>query len=209
MINALMKTLYATAALTIAKVLNKDDYLKVKKIRLEALENDGRYFATSYEEEKSYSDAQWRQWIAESPENCVIGVFVGDELVGITTVTKWEEDVTGKTAKFGRSYIRPDSRGQGLANLLYQKRMDWAKQQRRYTSAVVFHRDGNELSKHINTKFGAKYYFTRPMRWANGETADAHWYKTLLAERKKDSIEKTRKKISATPVAEKQVLTLN
>ncbi len=162
------------------RVLSARDSADFREIRLEALLIDGRYFAASYEEEKDYTDDHWMRWCTERPDNCVMGLFAETELVGITTAMSWGEDATGRTVFFGRSFIKPEYRGKGLAALLYGARIDWAKKNPLYTEGVVFHREGNWLSKQINEKFGARYWQTRSMRWADGQVADALWYKIQL-----------------------------
>ena len=164
------------------RILAETDFARYRRLRLEALELDGRFFASSYVEEKNYTDNQWKRLSAERPDNCVIGLFSGDKMIGMTRVIRWDEDPLGQTVLFGRSYIKPEYRGRGLASLLYEARLEWARRIPNVKSAVVFHRVGNTTSKHINEKNGAKYWLTRPMQWADGETADGLWYRVPLFE---------------------------
>jgi RimJ/RimL family protein N-acetyltransferase len=174
------KTLAPSSAPRFVRALTESDYRDFREVRLEALRLDGRYFATSYEEERNYTNDQWRHLSTESLDNCVIGLFDGEELIGITRVAKWDEDQHGHTALFGRSYIKPEYRGKGLAALLYEARLDWARHNPQFKRAVVFHREGNTVSKHINERYGARYWMTRPMQWADGQTADGFWYQIDL-----------------------------
>jgi hypothetical protein len=40
--------------------------------------------------------------------------------------------------------------------------------------AVVFHHKGNWPSKHLNERFGGRYWRAQPMQWADGQTATGH-----------------------------------
>ncbi len=167
------------------KILSSEDALSFKEIRLEALWYEGKFFASSYEEESLLPMTYWLQWCSSSEEQCAIGLFKGEkEIIGITTAMAWEEDPTGHTALFGKSYIRMGYRGQGLSPYLYKARLLWAEQNRRFFSAVVFHREGNYISETVNKKYGAEYWRTIPMKWGDGQTANGLWYRIPLKKNK-------------------------
>jgi len=152
-----------------------------KALRLQALENEGRFFAASYEDEKKLSDGQWRERCTPARDHCLVGIFKEDELIGATAAMKWDGDLGGRTALFRTSYIRPDDRGKGLSSLLFTSRILWAKRDGRFDSALLFHREGHwigELLKHMGAR--EEPALRRPVQWANGETADAIWYRMNL-----------------------------
>ena len=157
--------------------IDSDD---LKDIRLEALKRDGRFFAASYKTEEALSAEAWVEKSTETKESCIIGLFHETDLIGISAISKWDGDASGKTALFGSSYIKPTYRGLGLASLLYAARLAWADNNSLYASAVVFHRDGNNVSKGLNTQHGGEYWQQKPMNWGDGQEAVGHWYKIAL-----------------------------
>jgi RimJ/RimL family protein N-acetyltransferase len=152
-----------------------------RAIRLEALKYDGRYFAASYQAEAAQPLDAWRALCAETTQRCTLGLFDQTKLVGITAIAPWDEDATGQTALVGSSYIVPPYRGRDLAPALYAERLQWAAATGSYRRAVVFHREGNWPSKHLNERFGGRYWRTQPMQWADGQTAPGLWYRIDLA----------------------------
>lgn len=156
------------------------DGCDLRSLRLEALELDGRCFSTSLEKERNYPEEYWRDLCVEADDRCVIGLFYGVEMVGLTMVFPWEEDPAGRTALFGRSFIKPSFRGKGFSSLLYASRRGWTIEQSRFDKAVVFHRQGNFISEKLNKRYGAEYWFTRKMEWADGRTANGLWYRVKL-----------------------------
>jgi hypothetical protein len=63
---------------------------------------------------------------------------------------------------------------------LYAKRLHWAAAHD-YRRAVLFIRDGNLALKALHELFGARYWRTCPMQWADGQTAAGLWYRIDLA----------------------------
>lgn len=150
-------------------------------LRLGALQRDGWFFAASYDDEKKLTASQWRERCTPTRDQCLIGIFKQDELIGATAAMKWEEDPEGRTALFRSSYIRPDERGRGLSSLLVSSRVLWAKQHGGFDSAVIFHREGHWIGQMLKG-VGAREEpgLRRPTQWANGETADSIWYRLGL-----------------------------
>jgi RimJ/RimL family protein N-acetyltransferase len=162
------------------RMLKPGDCKAFRAVRLEALKQDGKFFAASYDEEVEFSDEHWRRRCGGDPEHGVVGLFDENELVGVSGVSRWQEDDKGMTALFGSSYVKPAYRGKGLAGLLYLERVQWARRDTRYAQSMVFHREGNQASRVVNQRCGAQYCWTRPMRWADGQTAEALWYRIAL-----------------------------
>ena len=168
------------AAISI-RPLTADDAFAFRALRLEAVKRDGRYFATSYEAEATRPLAGWRELCAEVNRRCVLGVFDQGRLVGISALEPWSGDATGASVLLRSSYITPAYRGRGLAKPLFATRLQWAAAHD-YRRAVLFIREGNAASTGLHEQFGARPWFTKPMQWADGKTAPAHWYQIDLAE---------------------------
>jgi RimJ/RimL family protein N-acetyltransferase len=68
------------------------------------------------------------------------------------------------------SYIKPPYRRQGLTRLLYEARIQWAKEQNDIHTLIMHHRSDNEISRKAHQKF--KFEFIKefpPTDWPNGE----------------------------------------
>lgn len=155
--------------------LKSSDFLSLRGIRLEALAIDGRFYATSYEKERSLSSDKWCSLCIENEGRCILGLFDNKSLIGITMVLPWDEDKD--TALLGRTYIKHNYRRLGLSSLLYRGRLNWVKEASRYSSATVFHRRGNFISEKVNKRHGAVPWFSKQMSWANGQSDTGIWYK--------------------------------
>ena len=153
-------------------------------LRLEALKNDGRFFPSSYENEISQFLPVWQMLCTASSRRCVLGLFDQGALVATTSVSPWPEDTSGRTAIFGPSYVTPSHRGLGLGLKLCKARLEWARTNKIYQTALAFHRDGNLLSESLLHRFCARYWQSREMQWADGQTAYAHWYQVDLSQTK-------------------------
>lgn len=163
------------------RILTANDANAFAALRLGALEKDGRVFAASYDDEKKLTDSEWHERCTPTRDQCLIGIFKQDELIGVTAAMKWEEDPKGRTALFRSSYILPGERGKGLSSLLVSSRVLWAKRHGGFDSAVLFHREGHwigEMLKQVGAQEEPR--LKRPMRWANGDTADSIWYRLRL-----------------------------
>jgi GNAT superfamily N-acetyltransferase len=161
--------------------LTADDAGAFRALRLTALQKEGRYFAASYDDERKLTDAAWRERCVATRDQCLIGIFKQHELIGVTAAMKWDNDASSRTALFRSSYIRPEERGQGLSSMLFTSRILWAKKDGRFTEALLFHREGHWIAKALK-HLGAVEdpSLRRPMQWANGDTADAIWYRLNL-----------------------------
>ena len=171
------------------RVLTAKDARSFRSIRLEALKRkeSGKYFGTSYEEEKKQSLDQWRARCSEDADHCVVGLFDNNKLVGISAVTKYDEE----RVLLGSSYIKPRYRHRKFAPSLNRARIEWAKQQHQFKQAIFFIRDGNIPSMRMHEKYTAaaandnaepiRHVYDDPnMRWANGEIAPGRWYQVRL-----------------------------
>ena len=147
----------------------------LRAVRLEALTFDPSVFAASFKEEWALTAPQWRERAAQTSDGCWIGVFSGDDLIGLTQATTWDYDISGQSVVFRSSYLKPEYRRQGAARLMSEARQEWARAQSKYKSIWLFHRKGHWIKKCVND-FGAVYSHTALMRFADGLTSQALWY---------------------------------
>jgi hypothetical protein len=159
-----------------ARVLLPGDAHKLREVRLEALRKDGHLFASSYEIESEFPFENWEWKCTEDSKHCVIGLFDGTDLIGISLVLQYDNDTSGKTGLLGQSYIKSEYRGKGLGNLLYSARMKWILERSSFENAVVYVREGNDVSTALNRKAGAQYLESKEMMCGDGQVALWHWY---------------------------------
>lgn len=166
----------------IARALNANDVTAFRAIRLEALQIDGNIIGPSYEEENKLTDDQWRQRCTETNDSCFFGLFDQDQLIGIMSAKKWDEDKEGRTVLWGSTYLKSEYRGRKIAEKLYKVRLEWTKRNpNQFRRAVFFIHEENIRSREIHEKQGAKYMFTKSMQWwASGPIALWHWYEKKL-----------------------------
>ena len=180
-------------------VIYPNDANAFKAIRLEALSgDDSRYFGASYEEESQFTDDQWAKRTTPTEKHSVFGLFVRnyagewplqETMIATMAATHWDGadwdgDKNTLTAKWGSAYTKPAYRnhsyhGEKVTALLYKARIEWT-QKKGFSRAVFFIREGNEKSTAIHQKQGAEPIHKEPMRWANGDIADAFWFEKRL-----------------------------
>ena len=148
----------------------KDEWQDLKAKRLQALKEMSHLFLSTYGAAAAQRDEFWQDMIgAEKSE--VFGLFDNGKLIGITGVLENWRDPSGKSVNMGMSYIDPEYRGQGLSQLLYQIRIDWA-QAKGFEKITVSHREGNEASKAANQKFGFVFYEKEEIDFPDGKAMD-------------------------------------
>ncbi len=68
----------------------------------------------------------------------------------------------------GYSFIEPEYRGQGLADLFYAARLEQAQHHLPWTRIVADHRDGNEASRRMLLKHGFNFTEKAMVDWPDG-----------------------------------------
>jgi RimJ/RimL family protein N-acetyltransferase len=159
--------------------LTADDWRAFSKVRLKALETDPKVFGSSYEKESQFTEIDWRSRL-QADDSAVFMLFAGDAPIGITGVSVFRDDPTGKTAIFWGSWLEPQFRGKGLSELIYKARLDWAKARPNVEKIIVSHRASNLSSKYANQKHGFTYTRTHEKVWTDGATEDEVCYELRL-----------------------------
>jgi len=161
------------------KKLGRDDWQAYKALRLEALARHGNVFGGEFDAEFAYADDVWQDMFTNNAM-ALFGLYDSDKLIGITGVARDRDDPGGKTAVLFASYIRDQYRGQKLSHLLYQARIDWAKNSGLFDRITVGHRDGNEASRRANQAFGFEYTHQVEKTWGDGSHGIIHHYEMRL-----------------------------
>lgn len=148
-----------------------------RAIRLEALQTEPGFFGNSYATELAYANEQWLARIT-NPYGACFGLYHLNDLIGITAIIILDKD-KAHTAYMTQSYIRPAHRGKGLSKLLYNARLQWAREQG-IVRLLIGHRRSNISSMKANQKFGFRYTHSESRTWPDGITEDMLHYELLL-----------------------------
>jgi RimJ/RimL family protein N-acetyltransferase len=142
---------------------------------------EGRFFSSSYTREQEFTtEDQWRERCAETSARCTMGVFIAGALVGIMGILP--HGAPGDlTAELESTWIDPKYRNAGIARPAYEAVRAWCYEHG-YRYAILDIRADNTRSREIREKQGAMYLYTeRDVTWADGSTADAHFFMLNLS----------------------------
>lgn len=145
-------------------------------MRLEALQTERGMFGSSYALEAAFDESDWIKRV-NSENSAVFGLYCNDELIGITGIIIYPE--APEEAYMTQSYIRAAHREKGLSRMLYDIRLNWAKE-RNIKRLIIGHRKSNTISKSANQHYGFKYTHSEPRTWPDGQTEDMVYYELLL-----------------------------
>lgn len=157
--------------------LEAADWAAYKALRLEALCLHEDVYGTSYQEMRDRPDSEWED-IVSKDNAAFFGLFDGDTIVGIGGI--FTQDAASRTGMLIGGYIREAYRGRGLSRLLYQARIDWAKESGLFDRLVIGHREGNEASRRANHAFGFQPIGIIEYTFGNGDIAKDHQYELRI-----------------------------
>jgi RimJ/RimL family protein N-acetyltransferase len=161
--------------------LEESDWRVYSEVRLRALKTDPHVFGSNHDRESKFTEQEWRS-LLENSSSAVFVVFGGEQPVGMTGVAVDRDDPSRKTAILWGSWLEPEVRGRGLSKLLYEARIDWAKNQPGVERMIVSHRESNVASKFANQKFGFVATHTTEKTWNDGVVEREFHYELLLNE---------------------------
>ena len=107
--------------------LTTPDFAEFLQIRRESLEREPNAFGSSPGEDFAQSDEQVQRLLADA-NTAVFGAFDPD-LVGIVGLRRQTRRKTRHKADIWGMYVRPEHRGRGLARLLMEAAISYARQQ--------------------------------------------------------------------------------
>ncbi len=155
--------------------LNEDNWGELSQVRLKALQTDPLVFGSTFERESEFTEVDWRERL-QAKDSAVFMIYENKTPIGMTGVSVFRDDPTNKTAILWGSWLEPDFRGKGLSNLMYQARINWAKNHPGIERIIVSHRASNLASKYANQKHGFVFTRTHQKVWADGTTEDEVCY---------------------------------
>lgn len=143
-----------------------------KAIRLEALALEPGNFGNSHAMEAAMTDEEWLERLT-SPNMGRFGLYHNGELIGLTAIIQDKDKP--EEAYMTQSYIRKEHRGKGLSKMLYEARLNWAKEHG-LKYLVIGHRESNISSKAANQKFGFRFTHKELRDWPDGAKEDMYYY---------------------------------
>jgi RimJ/RimL family protein N-acetyltransferase len=158
--------------------LTENDWFDFQQVRLESLAKHPEYFAPSQDETKLTSP----EWIERlSNKNTAhFGLFHDAILVGITGIMRENNNSSSERALMMASYIKDEYRGKNLSRLFYEARIDWAKNEKNIKILLIFHREGNLISRNANQRFGFKYLSSFKKTYLDGTEGVSFCYELRL-----------------------------
>lgn len=166
----------------VIRPLTAADSEAYRRLRQHILEiGEGKFFSSSYTRDQQLTgEDQWRERCTETPVRCTIGIFVEGDLVGIMGILPYG-DPKNLTTEWESTWIDPKYRKSGIAGQAYEKVRAWSHDHG-YRYAILDIRADNTRSREIREKQGAMYLCTkRDVTWADGSTADAHFFMLNLS----------------------------
>jgi GNAT superfamily N-acetyltransferase len=156
--------------------LQGSDLEAFKSIRLEALQRVPEVFGATYAEESQMSDGEWLARL-NNESSAFFALNFGRDIVGVTGILTNRDNP--KQAILIASYIREEHRRKGGSELLYQARINWARE-RGFAEIIVSHRASNISSKMANQKHGFVFTHAESRTWNDGTVEDEVCYKLVL-----------------------------
>lgn len=151
------------------RALSSDDWREFRMMRLMALKMHPQYFLWKYETVVNEPESFWRENLSRSRQQ-IFGLFDGYHIIGITGVFTHRDYSDGKTADFGMSFIEPAYRDRKLSGLLYNARIEWARENG-FEKIHISHHADNTVSKSANQRFGFAYVGEQIREWPDGSKA--------------------------------------
>ena len=150
------------------RLLSREDWESLRDIRLAALLECEGFYLTSYAQALNYTADDWQARI-EGPDKAIFGLFDAGVLIGIGGVFTAQDDPSEQNGVLGMGFVAAEYRGQGLSQLLYTARIDWARKHRSIRTLKVSHREGNEVSRRAMLKHGFVFAGKERITFGDGQ----------------------------------------
>ncbi|MBK6896443.1 MAG: GNAT family N-acetyltransferase [Alphaproteobacteria bacterium] len=161
-----------------------DDSDIFRSLRLRALSKHPGFYSGTLADAESRPPEEWREMLDGSGKQ-VSGLFDENKLIGITAVFTCRDDPSGRTGVFAMSFIAPEYRGRGYADLYYKARMDFGMKHLPWTRLSVSHRADNEPSKRAILRHGFTLIGQVEKDWPDGQRMEEFMYEMDLARLRK------------------------
>jgi ribosomal protein S18 acetylase RimI-like enzyme len=142
------------------KKLDSDRWQDYRDLRLEALKTEPIAFSSSYEEEKSLTELEWRSRI-----NNFLFAISDNKPVGMVGVFCNNRLKTGHVCEIFGMYVRIEYRGQGIGNKLLVAVLEEIQKLKGITKVKIGVNPVQKAAEHLYRKYGFKAagYFKKDM----------------------------------------------
>lgn len=136
----------------VVRRVGEDDWARVRKIRLAALQESPAAFASTYERESGFDEETWR---SRARTAAWFLAYDGTRVVGLVAGIR-EEAAPAYERHVVSFWVAPDHRARGIASALLTSVVDWARQDgaQLVTLWVV---DGNQPAAKLYLRHGFQY----------------------------------------------------
>lgn len=138
------------------RAMGVDDWELYRDMRTRATREHPDFFLSNEEDSKALSKDDWLEPLLH-PYKQVFGLFLEDEMIGITGIFQHKDDPSGESTIMAMNYIVPEYRGHGYARYFYEVRIAWAKEVGVFKKLITCHRQGNEASRRAILAAGFVY----------------------------------------------------
>ena len=156
--------------------LGADRWQDYRDLRLEALQSEPLAYASSYEEEKSYPEAVWRDRI-----NNALFAIENDKPVGMAVVFRNTLTKTNHVCEIYAVYVRREYRGQGIGKKMIEAALAEIQNLKGVTKVKIGVNPAQKAAGHIYRKYGFKAVgqLKKEMH-IDGKFYDEVWMEKLL-----------------------------
>lgn len=131
------------------KKLSAEDWEILKAIRIESVKVHNDVFAPSIDPEL-LSDQEWKSRLS-NPNSVSFVLLDGDgNAVGLTGIYMPDPYVGHMVS----TYINNENKGKGLSSMLYEARIEWAKNHPTLKKLILGQRQCNDAIRKVHQKFG-------------------------------------------------------
>ncbi len=161
------------------RALTPQDWTAFRAARLRALSLHPGFYCGTLVDAEQRTPEEWQEML-DGHGKQIFGLFDGDTLIGITAVFTCREDPSGRTGVFAMSFIEPEHRGKGYADLYYKARIDFGLKHLPWTRLCVSHRADNEPSRRAILRHGFTFTGRAAKDWPDGNRMDELLYEIDL-----------------------------
>jgi RimJ/RimL family protein N-acetyltransferase len=145
--------MHPAAEQILIRKLSEDDWMLLRRVRLQALQDSPRAFASSYHKEENFTEQQWRLIIQRDLQWFV--AFVKAEPVGIVAARNGP-DISPDERYVESMWVAPKYRTTGIAGELMSKLTDTVHAEGANT-LFLWVLDGNDIARKAYLKLGFTY----------------------------------------------------
>lgn len=165
------------------------DWTAFRAARLRALSMHPGFYCGTLADAEQRTPEDWQEMLDGNGKR-IFGLFDEARLVGITAVFTCRDDPSGRTGVFAMSFIEPEYRGQGYADLYYKARIEFGAAHLPWTRLCVSHRADNEPSKRAILRHGFTLTGQAEKDWPDGTRMEELMYELdLVMLRKLDGLQ--------------------